>query len=77
MLCRASSLSWEHNVMLIHIKFVLSICLSHTQYINVKSLFVFGILAGVGVNVCQLLNGPVYAHFIGDVITAPLILDNT
>ena len=45
------------------------------QYINVKSIFVFGILAGV--SVCQGPIGPVYAHFIADVVAVPLILDNT
>ena len=35
----------------------------------------FGILAGV--SVCQGPTGPVYTHFIADVVTVPLILDNT
>ena len=35
----------------------------------------FGILAGV--SVCQGPIGPVYAHFIADIITVPLIFDNT
>ena len=43
---------WEHNTMLIQIKFVLLICLFCMQYI--KSLLVFGILAGV--SVCQFPN---------------------
>ena len=30
-----------------------------------------------GVSVCQGPIGPVYTHFIADVIAVPLILDNT
>ena len=61
--------------MLIHIKFVLLIFLFCMQYINIKSLLVFGILDGISFVNSPI--GPVYTHFTGDVVTVPLILDKT
>ena len=59
----------------IDIKFILFIYLSHVQYINIKSLFVFDILAGV--SVCQLPNWSCICTLHWGIITVPLILDNT
>ena len=63
-----------HNTMLKHIQFELSICFHACSILTLNPL-----LCLVFWLVLVFFNaptGPVYAHFIADIIAVPLILDN-